>query len=103
MRLLSALPLAALVSAAGLGALSHSEPARTTAASPAAGYAIHVTAPHIYQGRETMPVHHWCKVMTQDPIIVCLLYDSPDSTSPHSKASNSTRRLSFVGAWRNQP
>lgn len=48
-------------------------------ATPAEGYAVHVTAPHLYQGHETEPVHHYCKVQQPDPpIIVCLLYDSAD-------------------------
>ena len=104
MRLLSALPLAAIVSAAGLGTLIHREPAHTAAASPAAGHTIHGTAPHISQGREPMSVHHWCKVMTQDPIIVCLLYDSPDSTSPlhgveYIVAKKLTRTAVPLGTW----
>lgn len=46
--------------------------------TPADGYTIHVSAPHIHQGQRTEPVHHWCKVHQPGPIIVCLLYDSPD-------------------------
>jgi hypothetical protein len=51
------------------------------AQTPADGFTIHVSAPHIHQGQQTRPVHHWCKVQTPEPIIVCLLFDSPDPSS----------------------
>jgi len=44
--------------------------------TPADGYSIHVTAPHMYQGREIGRVHRFCKPIAEDPIIMCLLYDT---------------------------
>jgi hypothetical protein len=49
--------------------------ARPTAAD---GYAVHVTAPHNVNGHIMGPYHHYCKVMTSDPVIVCQIYDSDD-------------------------
>lgn len=55
--------------------------ATLAAQTPADGFTIHVSAPHIHQGQQTPAVHHWCKVQSPDPIIVCLLFDSPDPSS----------------------
>lgn len=73
-------------------------------ARPADGYTIHVTAPHLHQGREIGPVHHFCKPITQDPIIVCLLYDSMDANAPLSGveyivAKPLTRPRVSLGTW----
>ncbi len=48
------------------------------AARPSDGYSIHVTAPHLYKGAASAPIHHFCKPIAQDPIIVCQLYASAD-------------------------
>jgi hypothetical protein len=48
-------------------------------ATPADGYTVHVTAPHMINGHEMGPFHHFCKVMKSDPVIVCQIYDSADS------------------------
>jgi hypothetical protein len=74
------------------------------APTPADGYAIHVTAPHLYQGREIGPVHHFCKPITQDPIIVCLLYDTMDANAPlhgieYIVAKSLTRPAVSLGTW----
>lgn len=45
-------------------------------ASPAEGYNIHVLAPHLVDGRSMGPYHHYCKVLANDPQIVCLIYES---------------------------
>jgi hypothetical protein len=47
-------------------------------ASPAEGYNIHVLAPHLVDGKQMGPYHHYCKVMASDPQIVCLIYESTD-------------------------
>jgi len=44
-------------------------------ASPAEGYNIHVLAPHLVDGKQMGPYHHYCKVMAPDPQIVCLIYE----------------------------
>jgi len=55
--------------------LTASDAAKTT---PADGYTVHVTAPHNVNGHIMGPYHHFCKVMTSDPVIVCQIYDSDD-------------------------
>ena len=74
------------------------------AQTPADGYTIHVTAPHVHQGRETAPVHHYCKPATPDPIIVCLLYDSAAPDAPlhgveYIVAKSLTRPHVSRGTW----
>jgi uncharacterized protein DUF1264 len=46
--------------------------------SPAEGYNVHVLAPHLVDGRSMGPYHHYCKVLSGDPRIVCLIYESTD-------------------------
>lgn len=54
-------------------------------ARPTAGYDVHVTAPHLVDGKEHGPYHHYCKVHVPDPPqIVCQIYDSTD---PNAKLS----------------
>lgn len=48
------------------------------APTPADGYTIHVTAPHMVNGKEMGPFHHYCKVVSPEPQIVCLIFDSTD-------------------------
>jgi Protein of unknown function (DUF1264) len=47
-------------------------------ASPAEGYNIHVLAPHMVDGKQMGPYHHYCKVIAPDPQIQCLIYDSTE-------------------------
>jgi hypothetical protein len=47
-------------------------------AAPADGYTVHVTAPHVVAGKVMGPYHHYCKVLTPEPIIECLCYRSSD-------------------------
>jgi hypothetical protein len=46
------------------------------AASPADGHTVHVTAPHVVDGKVMGPYHHYCKVLAPDPVIECLCYES---------------------------
>ena len=46
--------------------------------SPADGHSIHVTAPHVVAGKVMGPYHHYCKVLSPEPVIECLCYDSSD-------------------------
>ncbi len=48
------------------------------APSPADGYVVHVTAPHVVAGETMGPYHHYCKVLSADPVIQCLVYDSDE-------------------------
>jgi hypothetical protein len=41
-------------------------------ASPAEGYTVHVLAPHLVDGKQMGPYHHYCKVIAPDPQIQCL-------------------------------
>jgi uncharacterized protein DUF1264 len=52
--------------------------AQETKKTPADGYVVHVTANHLVNGHVMGPFHHYCKVMTNDPVIVCQIYDSAD-------------------------
>jgi Protein of unknown function (DUF1264) len=47
-------------------------------ATPADGYTVHVTAPHVVAGKLMGPYHHYCKVLSPEPIIECLCYRSSD-------------------------
>ena len=46
--------------------------------SPADGHTIHVTAPHVVNGKVMGPYHHYCKVLSPEPVIECLIYGSTD-------------------------
>ena len=47
--------------------------------TPSQGYDVHVTAPHVVDGKASDHVyHHYCKVHAPDPQIICLIYDSAD-------------------------
>ncbi len=53
-------------------------------ASPAEGYTVHVLAPHVVDGKQMGPYHHYCKVLAPDPVIQCLIYES---TEPNARLS----------------
>src|ERR1044071_2278320 len=53
--------------------------------TPADGYTVHVTAKHLVNGHEMGPFHHYCKVITNDPVIVCQIYDSADPNAMMSQ------------------
>jgi hypothetical protein len=64
--------LAALLLAAAPSAAQEAAKAPT----PADGYTVHVTAPHVVAGKEMGPYHHYCKVLSPEPVIQCLVYAS---------------------------
>ena len=45
--------------------------------TPADGHDIHVTAPHLVEGKVMGPFHHYCKSVTPD-VLECLIYESDD-------------------------
>lgn len=45
--------------------------------SPADGHDIHVSAPHVVEGKVMGPYHHYCKSIRAD-VLECLIYDTPD-------------------------
>src|SRR4051812_47369268 len=51
-------------------------------ASPAEGYTIHVLAPHVVEGKVMGPFHHYCKVISPEPVIQCMIYDSTEANAP---------------------
>ena len=46
--------------------------------TPADGHTIHVLAPHVVNGNVMGPYHHYCKILSQEPVIECLIYESTD-------------------------
>ena len=46
--------------------------------TPADGHTIHVVAPHVVNGKVMGPFHHYCKVLSPEPVIQCLIYKSTD-------------------------
>src|SRR5215831_15703040 len=54
---------------------------QTKPATPAEGYNIHVSAPHVVTGKVMGPFHHYCKVISPEPVIACLIYDSTDANA----------------------
>jgi hypothetical protein len=46
--------------------------------SPADGHTVHVTAPHVVNGKVMGPYHHYCKVLSAEPVIECLCYESAE-------------------------
>ena len=56
-----------------------------TKKSPADGYTVHVTAKQLVNGHEMGPFHHYCNVVTNDPFIICQIYDSDDPNGTMSQ------------------
>jgi hypothetical protein len=50
-------------------------------ATPADGHTIHVTAPHVVDGKVMGPYHHYCKVLSPEPVIECLCYSSSEPSA----------------------
>lgn len=104
-RLLSVIGVIGVIGA--IGALANSSPtaAQTGApASPAEGYTVHVTAPHVVAGVQMGPYHHYCKVLSPEPVIQCLVYSSSESNARLEQieyiiAKSITRRAVTRGNW----
>jgi hypothetical protein len=58
-----------------------SKPATEAKPTPADGHTIHVTAPHLIDGKVRGPFHHYCKVVSPEPFIECLLYETEEATA----------------------
>jgi hypothetical protein len=81
-------------------------PQPTAARTPTAadGFSIHVTAPHMVQGHEMGPVHHFCKPISPEPVITCLLFDTAEPNAPingveYIVAKSITRSTVSLGTW----
>ncbi len=73
----------AVVTLAALAGARLGGPRVTTAAmTPADGHTIHVVAPHVIAGKVMGPFHHYCKIISPEPTIECLIYHSTDSLAP---------------------
>jgi hypothetical protein len=52
-------------------------------ASPAVGFDIHVTAPHVVDGETMGPIHHFCKPIRPEPVVIqCILFDTMEPNAP---------------------
>ena len=60
---------------------SPAAPATAAKATPADGHVIHVTAPHLIDGKVRGPFHHYCKIVSPEPFIECLLYETEDDNA----------------------
>ena len=50
--------------------------------SPADGFTVHVTAPHVVNGEVMGPFHHYCKAISPEPVIQCILFETTDAAAP---------------------
>ncbi len=85
---------------------SDAEKSQETAApaSPADGFDIHVMAPHVVNGEVMGPYHHYCKVISPEPIIQCILFESVLADAPMTEveyivAKSLTRNLVDREEW----
>lgn len=79
------LMLVALLVAYGVStppASSQSDKAMPATARPTDGYTVHVLAPHVVKGQVMGPFHHYCKIISPEPIIQCQIYNSTDASAP---------------------
>lgn len=58
------------------------EDAADVPTSPATGYDVHVTAPHVVNGEVMGPFHHYCKPISPEPIIQCILFETTEPDAP---------------------
>ncbi|HUP18623.1 MAG TPA: DUF1264 domain-containing protein [Gemmatimonadota bacterium] len=65
-----------------LAALLAAIPARAQTPGPAQGYDVHVTAPHVVHGEVMGPFHHYCKPISPEPVIQCILFETTDPDAP---------------------
>lgn len=86
-RVLTASPCFILAIAVALSQAQELSPASpaahegTAKATPVDGHVIHVTAPHLIDGKVRGPFHHYCKIVTPEPFIECLLYETDDDNA----------------------
>ena len=78
-------------------------------ASPAVGFDIHVTAPHVVNGDTMGPIHHFCKPIRPEPVVIqCILFETMDSNAPMTEVEyivaksvtrNTIERDDWNDAW----
>jgi hypothetical protein len=79
---LIALAVAYGVSAQQSGTAAPAQQQAAAAAKPTDGYNVHVLAPHVVKGKVMGPFHHYCKIISPEPIIQCQIYDSTEANAP---------------------
>jgi hypothetical protein len=52
-----------------------------SSSKPTDGHTVHVLAPHVVKGQVMGPFHHYCKMISPEPIIQCQIYDSTDANA----------------------
>jgi hypothetical protein len=102
-RCLLALALA-IAAASPAGAQEAAAPA-----SPAVGFDIHVTAPHVVNGDTMGPIHHFCKPIRPEPVVIqCILFETMDPNAPMTEVEyivaksvtrNTIERDDWNDAW----
>ena len=60
---------------------SPAAPDAAAKATPADGHVIHIMAPHLIDGKVRGPFHHYCKIVSPEPFIECLLYETDDNNA----------------------
>lgn len=78
-------------------------------ASPAVGFDIHVTAPHVVNGDTMGPIHHFCKPIRPEPVVIqCILFETMDPNAPMTEVEyivaksvtrNTIERDDWNDAW----
>lgn len=77
-RMVHVCPVIAVLAVAG-GLRAQEAPAPP---SPADGFTVHVTAPHVVNGEVMGPFHHYCKPISPEPVIQCILFETTDAAAP---------------------
>ena len=53
------------------------------ATRPSLGFDVHVTAPHVVNGETMGPIHHFCKPIRSEPVVIqCILFETMDANAP---------------------
>lgn len=98
--------LSLLQTVAVIGAIASQSAAAQAAAtpSPADGFNVHVTAPHVVGGVVMGPYHHYCKVLSPEPVIQCMVYRTSDPNARLEQveyiiAKSITRKAVSLGNW----
>lgn len=74
-------------------------------ARPSTGFDIHVTAPHVVNGEVMGPIHHFCKPIRPEPVVIqCILFDTMDPNAPMTEveyivAKSVTRNTIALEEW----
>jgi len=73
----SLLLITAVLAAISIPANLTSLPPAPSPPTPADGHTIHVSAPHVVEGKIMGPYHHYCKAISAE-LLECLIYESTE-------------------------